>query len=131
MPWLSYAQNGGKTSASDARSLPSPKGFTSTSGRTTPSTARITKHFYDEGWTGINVEPAPRLFEVIAGQRTRDINLSVGCSNSDTSLTLYVGRGSASGMSTMKADEVAIHRTKGYEFDAVDVPVTTRARIEF
>lgn len=41
----------------------------------------VTKHFYDQGWAGINVEPDPRLFSALVEQRTRDVNLNVRLSD--------------------------------------------------
>ncbi len=46
--------------------------------------------FYKKGWNGINIEPTPhkaQLFEIF---RPRDINLSIGISNSYTEKTFYI-----------------------------------------
>jgi len=40
----------------------------------------VTKYFYDRGWSGINIEPIPRLIAEISKKRPRDINLGVGIS---------------------------------------------------
>jgi len=37
----------------------------------------VTKHFYDKGWHGINVEPSPVLYGLLQQERTRDINLNI------------------------------------------------------
>ena len=44
-------------------------------------------------------------------------------------MTLHTARGYASGMSTFTAEEAAIHRSKGFELEAITVPVTTLADI--
>lgn len=40
-----------------------------------PDTDSITKHFYDRGWNGINVEPVRQLLDKFVISRTRDINI--------------------------------------------------------
>ena len=37
----------------------------------------MTKHFYDRGWRGINIEPHPLFFARLAAARRRDVNLPV------------------------------------------------------
>lgn len=49
----------------------------------------VTKHFYDNGWSGINVEPNPSSFKSLAQERPRDINLNVGISANPTTSTFY------------------------------------------
>lgn len=39
-----------------------------------PTLSSVTKWFYDNGWTGVNVEPGP-IFEEIERSRPRDINI--------------------------------------------------------
>jgi FkbM family methyltransferase len=123
MVWVSYAQNGEdvrlRRAFGDQES-----GFYIDVGANDPVEYSITKHFHDRGWTGINVEPAPAPFARITKERKRDVNLNVGCSNQRGSMKLYAGR-KATGLSTFTAEEAAIHREKGLEFDAIEVPVTT------
>ncbi len=40
-----------------------------------PEIDSVTKWFYDQGWSGINVEPVPEMFALIEAARPRDINL--------------------------------------------------------
>ncbi len=40
----------------------------------------VTKYFYKNGWSGINIEPIPRLFNDLEKKRKRDINLNIGVS---------------------------------------------------
>jgi FkbM family methyltransferase len=127
MTWLSYAQN-----AEDVRLRRAfqgqPSGFYIDVGANDPVEYSITKHFYESGWNGINIEPAPGPYALITEARSRDINLNVGCSNQAGSLTLHVAR-NATGLSTFTAEEVAIHQKKGFEFDSVTVPVATLASL--
>lgn len=47
----------------------------------------VTKYFYKNGWTGINIEPVLRLYRDLEQKRTRDINLNIGVSASGNPLT--------------------------------------------
>jgi FkbM family methyltransferase len=40
-----------------------------------PEIDSVTKWFYDQGWSGINLEPVPEMFAVIEAARPRDINI--------------------------------------------------------
>jgi FkbM family methyltransferase len=42
-----------------------------------PSRLSVTKHFYDHGWHGINVEPIANNWELFLKERPRDTNLNV------------------------------------------------------
>jgi len=42
-----------------------------------PIVDSVTKHFYDHGWSGVNVEPVLRFHEKFESQRPRDWNLNV------------------------------------------------------
>jgi len=127
LPWISYAQN-----AEDVRLRRAfagqTGGFYIDVGANHPLGGSVTKHFYDEGWSGINVEPLPQQFALIAAQRSRDINLNVGCSAAPGQLTLFAAR-KASSMSTFTAAEAEQHRRNGVEFDEINCPVRTLADI--
>jgi FkbM family methyltransferase len=127
MSWVSYAQNGEDVRLHRAFRDQS-NGFFIDVGANDPVDCSITKHFYDVGWSGINIEPAPAPFARIAKERKRDINLNVGCSNRPGSMTLYAARG-ATGLSTFTAEEAAIHEKKGFEFEAITTSVRTLASI--
>lgn len=128
MSWISYAQN-----AEDVRLRRAfagqATGFYIDVGANDPVGFSITKHFYESGWSGINVEPLPKQFALVEKDRPRDINLNVGCSSQPGVLTLYAGRDGASGMSTLTSDEVAEHRRKGFEFDELRCQVLTLATV--
>jgi len=42
-----------------------------------PTELSVTKHFYDLGWSGINVEPIRKQYELFAAERPRDVNLCI------------------------------------------------------
>lgn len=128
MPWISYAQN-----AEDVRLrrtfASQPSGFYIDVGANHPVTLSVTKHFYENGWSGINCEPLPKQFALLEADRPRDTNLNVGCSSKPGTLTLYAAAGVASGISSFTADEVAIHRKRGFEFEEITSRVVTLASI--
>lgn len=47
-----------------------------------PVVDSVTKHFYDQGWTGVNVEPVARFHRRFVEQRPRDTNLNVALGSS-------------------------------------------------
>jgi FkbM family methyltransferase len=49
----------------------------------------VTKAFYERGWRGINVEPAPQWFERLEKARHRDINLQLALGAEPGEITLY------------------------------------------
>ena len=73
---ISYAQNGEDVVLSRAF-FGQAAGFYIDIGAWEPATDSVTKHFYDKGWRGINVEPVGLHFERLLSERPGDINLNV------------------------------------------------------
>ena len=59
-------------------------GFYVDVGAADPINLSVTKWFYDLGWSGINIEPNRKLFERLAADRPRDINLECGAGSAVT-----------------------------------------------
>jgi FkbM family methyltransferase len=55
-----------------------------------PTRFSNTYFFYEQGWRGINIEPAPGAAAEFARLRPRDINLQVGVAETPGALTYYV-----------------------------------------
>ncbi len=89
-----------------------------------PVVNSVTKHFYDLGWRGINVEPAPEPYERLRSARDRDINLNVGLSSASGTLTLYESP-PESGWSTFDPAQAAWHREEGLGLVEREVRVRT------
>jgi len=53
-------------------------GFYVDVGAADPINLSVTKWFYDLGWNGLNIEPNRQLFDRLAADRPRDINLDCG-----------------------------------------------------
>ena len=69
------------------------QGFYIDVGAYNPVEHSVTKHFYDRGWRGINVEPNPTPFEMLRSTRDRDINLNIGLSNRAGSMGIFEAPG--------------------------------------
>lgn len=54
-----------------------PSGFYVDVGAWDPVTDSVTKHFYDRGWSGVNIEPVRAQWHLFQEARPRDINLNV------------------------------------------------------
>lgn len=64
-------------------------GFYIDIGSSSPDNLSVTKHFYDLGWNGINVDPLDSAYTSFKNQRTRDINLKVAVSNQSGQRDFY------------------------------------------
>lgn len=128
MPMTSYAQN--HEDVLLARLFPRGlTGFYVDVGANDPVKNSITKHFYDLGWRGINVEPAADPFKRLAEARPRDINLNVGLSDHEGTLTLYEFPPEISAVSTFSEEQAEWHREAGLASTGQPVTVTTLARV--
>jgi FkbM family methyltransferase len=65
------------------------RGFYIDVGAYDPVEHSVTNHFYQKGWSGVNIEPNPSPFETLAHARPRDVNLNIGLSNRNGELTVY------------------------------------------
>jgi len=93
-----------------------------------PTYNSVTRHFYDLGWHGINVEPATVAFERLSALRTRDVNINSGVSDEEGKLTFYESP-PESGWSTFDQAQAESHIESGIALVERTVPVTTLARI--
>jgi FkbM family methyltransferase len=123
---LSYAQN--FEDARLARVFPGNEGFYVDIGAFEPVYQSVTKWFYERGWRGVNVEPQPEIFERLAADRPRDVNLNAGVARSAGVLTFYQDPRSP-GLSTFREDVAAQTRAEGGVILERTVPVVTLAEI--
>lgn len=65
------------------------RGFYVDIGAAHPDILSVTRHFYDQGWSGINVEPTFRFYPLLCESRTRDINLQCAIGTSPGLATFY------------------------------------------
>jgi FkbM family methyltransferase len=97
-------------------------------GANDPVIDSVTKHFYERGWSGINIEPIPHLYDRLRADRPRDINLNVGLANSEGELTFHESP-EKPGWSTFSAALAGEYRLSGHELRQREIPVTTLARV--
>lgn len=88
----------------------------------------VTRLFYERGWSGINVEPNPLLYKEFPKKRRRDINLQIGISdrNGTMSLRVYPNQ---DGLSTLAEDIKLNHLSSGYEYEDFKIKVRTLKHI--
>ncbi len=65
------------------------QGFYIDAGASDPVRFSVTKHFYDQGWRGVNIEPVPSVWLRLRDQRPRDVNLNAALSDREGRLTFY------------------------------------------
>jgi FkbM family methyltransferase len=105
-----------------------PGGFYIDVGANDPVTDNVTKHFSLRGWTGINIDPVTSCAERLRADRPRDVNLQMGLSDREGTLTLYDNL-TETQLSTF-LPEIAEHYTKlGHRYVEKRVRVTTLAAI--
>ncbi|MCP2064907.1 FkbM family methyltransferase [Pseudomonas laurylsulfatiphila] len=126
MTFISYAQN-----FEDIRLWRALKtvenGFYIDVGANDPTHDSVTKAFYDNGWTGINVEPMPNYYEALCQQRPKDTNLQCVAGESADSLTFY---GIAdTGLSTVDPAMAQMHKDAGMDVRSQTVQSRTLTSI--
>ncbi len=127
MRMISYAQNG-EDVLLDRVFHDVDRGFYVDVGANDPVFDSVTKHFYDRGWRGVNIEPQPKLHRRLVEDRPRDINLHLGVSDREGTLTFHEAP-SADGWSTFSELQAKNLRERNITVIERPVPVTTLARV--
>jgi FkbM family methyltransferase len=127
MPMISYAQNQEDVLLRRVFSHVE-DGFYIDVGANDPVHHSVTKHFYDLGWRGINIEPHRGSYLRLGAQRRDDINLNLGLSDRETTLELLECLSNTE-LSTFSPEMANEWRRQGFEFVERPVPVTTLARV--
>ena len=98
---ISYAQNFEDIMLSRAfRGLSD--GFYVDAGAWDPVVDSVTKHFYDLGWSGLNIEPHPVYYERLLSERPRDRNLQCALGECHELRTFYMYENG--GTSTLRSE---------------------------
>jgi FkbM family methyltransferase len=127
MAILSYAQNR-EDVLLNRLFIDRPDGFYIDVGACHPVFHSVTKLAYDRGWNGINVEPMPNMYRMLARDRPRDINLHMGLSNREGTSTFYEVP-AAMGYSTFSREQAEDLRRKRYVLEEHSIPVTTLSHV--
>ena len=85
---ISHAQNSEDVILD--RALRADTGFYVDVGVASPTIASVTKHFYDLGWSGINIEPLPSYAAELRLERPRDTTIEAVAGSAPGRSTLYV-----------------------------------------
>jgi FkbM family methyltransferase len=117
---VSYAEN-----AEDVllrRAFPGEHGYYVDIGAYHPTENSVTKHFYDKGWAGINIEPQRHFCQLLAAERPRDVNLevAVGTQTGHVQLVTYPG---LEALGTLSQEVVREHQRLDLTSVAVQVEV--------
>jgi len=130
---ISYAQN--HEDILLARALPHRDGFFIDVGANPPVFHSVTKLFTDRGWSGINIEPSPPVFDRLQHDRPDQINLNlnlnlnVGGGDVATTLTFYETP-TRHGWSTFRLELAEHYRSIGVVERPVPVRILTEVYAE-
>jgi FkbM family methyltransferase len=81
-------------------------------GSYSPIWCSLTYHFYQRGWSGVNIEPNPSQFREFPLERPRDINLNVGLSDRAGKRTFFAIPDEP-GLSTFVPEQAEQYRGEG------------------
>lgn len=102
-------------------------GFYIDVGAMDPVIESVTKFFYDEGWSGINIEPNEWFYGKLLQERPRDINLNLALGEREERRELYLFE--RIGNSTFEESSRDRYVERGFEAKNVPVKVTTLASV--
>ncbi len=102
-------------------------GFYIDVGACDPVVESVTKFFYDEGWSGINIEPNEWFYSKLLADRPRDINLNLAVGEREECRPFYVFE--QIGNSTFEEASRDRYVEKGFGAEQKTVHVTTLAAV--
>jgi FkbM family methyltransferase len=102
------------------------RGFYVDVGAWHPTSDSVTRHFYDLGWSGVNVEPAPEYLTLLEEERPRDLNLGVVVGRPGPR---QFHRVRGSGLSTLLPSLAHEAAASGFTSDAVEIDAVSLADV--
>jgi FkbM family methyltransferase len=102
-------------------------GFYIDVGAAHPTEGSVTRHFYDLGWRGINIEPQQAYIQQLKRERTRDINLQLAVGSREEERTFF----SLDGKGGSTFDPVNANRGSAMGFNVAKqtLPMTTLRKV--
>jgi FkbM family methyltransferase len=97
-------------------------------GAAEPRVDSVTYAFYQQGWRGINVEPAPGAFQRLVSGRPGDINLNLAVGDRNGTMPFFLVAG-GNGLSTAMPEQVHALTQDGWHIEEISVPVRTLSSI--
>jgi FkbM family methyltransferase len=85
----------------------------------------VTKHFYDRGWRGVNVEPMKSMFQLLERERAEDTNVHAAVSDREGVILLYEAPTGNLGASTVEMAIADGYARAGTPFTATEVRTIT------
>lgn len=92
-----------------------------------PAVESVTKFFYDEGWSGINIEPNDCMYRKLLQERPRDINLKLAVGEREESRLMHMF--AQIGNSTFEESVRDHYVGRGFETEDQAVRVSTLAAV--
>ena len=120
-PFVSYAQNFEDVMLWRALKHVE-RGFYIDVGASEPEADSVTLAFYERGWTGINLEPAPGAFARLSVARVHDINLNVAAGTREGEADFLLVDG-GNGLSTLRTESQPTIESWGWTTQATTVRV--------
>lgn len=102
-------------------------GFYIDVGAAHPTEGSVTRHFYDLGWHGINIEPQDQYFKLLKTERPRDINLQIAVGAQEEERTFFDVGGK--GGSTFDATNADRGSALGFKVSSKSVQLSTLAKV--
>jgi FkbM family methyltransferase len=82
-----------------------------------PEFLSVTKHFYDRGWSGINVDPLKKSIELFAKERPRDVNLNLAIASENGSRNFFEVT------DYPELSTTSVNHCMGYEYNGISYSV--------
>jgi FkbM family methyltransferase len=108
------------------RDVPAGEGFYIDVGAYHPTIDSVTRHFYELGWRGINIEPGSSLFDAFVRDRPRDTNLHLAVSDHAGEVTFHEVEGQ---LGTLEEKFARRHAAAGLATRSYTVAAATLAQI--
>jgi len=86
-------------------------------------TDSVTRAFYERGWSGINIEPVPKLCNALRQCRPRDVNLQIAIGAEEGERNFFLIKDT--GLSTLDEAIARRHRDAGFNVKQARVKVRT------
>lgn len=102
-------------------------GFYIDVGAAHPTEGSVTRHFYDLGWRGINIEPQDAYFSQLVKERPRDINLQIAVGATEEVRPFFSLDGK--GGSTFDSGNAERGSAMGFEVSVSSCTITTLAKV--
>lgn len=103
-------------------------GFYIDVGAADPDNHSVTRHFYEKGWRGINIDPLPAWHEMLEKARPEDVNLLLGISDEPGEMVLEVAAEHRGG-ATFVSEQAAEYRDQGMDVSTITARLATLAEV--